>query len=145
MAAANGIRHEETLTGFKWISRVPGLAFGYEEALGYCVAPQIARDKDGVSAALLLAELAASLRARGQTVLDVLDSIAVDHGVYATDAFSVRVGDLAEIAPVMERLRSSPPHSSDGCRCRGSTTWPAVTAGCHRPTACAGSSPTTRG
>ena len=78
MAAANGIRHEETLTGFKWISRVPGLAFGYEEALGYCVAPQIARDKDGVSAALLLAELVASLRARGQTVLDVLDTIAVD-------------------------------------------------------------------
>ena len=64
IAAANGIRHEETLTGFKWISRVPGLAFGYEEALGYCVAPQIARDSDGVSAALLLAELVASLRAR---------------------------------------------------------------------------------
>ncbi len=109
MAAANGIRHEETLTGFKWISRVPGLAFGYEEALGYCVAPQIARDKDGVSAALLLAELVASLRARGQTVLDVLDAIAVNHGVYATDAFSVRVADLAQISPVMERLRSTPP------------------------------------
>jgi phosphomannomutase len=109
MAAANGIRHEETLTGFKWISRVPGLAFGYEEALGYCVAPQIARDKDGVSAALLLAELVASLRARGRTVLDVLDTIAVAHGVYATDSFSVRVADLAQIAPVMERLRSNPP------------------------------------
>jgi phosphomannomutase len=109
IAAANGIRHEETLTGFKWISRVPGLAFGYEEALGYCVAPQIARDKDGVSAALLLAELVASLRARGQTVLDVLDTIAVSHGVYATDAFSVRVADLAQISPVMERLRSTPP------------------------------------
>jgi phosphomannomutase len=114
MAAANGIRHEETLTGFKWISRVPGLAFGYEEALGYCVAPQIARDKDGVSAALLLAELVASLRARGQTVLDVLDTIAVDHGVYATDAFSVRVADLAQISPVMERLRSTPPAELDG-------------------------------
>ena len=78
---------------------MPGLAFGYEEALGYCVAPQIARDKDGVSAALLLAELVASLRARGQTVLDVLDTIAVNHGVYATDAFSVRVADLAQIPP----------------------------------------------
>ncbi len=92
----------------------PGLAFGYEEALGYCVAPQIARDKDGVSAALLLAELVASLRARGQTVLDVLDTIAVNHGVYATDAFSVRVADLAQIAPVMERLRSTPPRELGG-------------------------------
>jgi phosphomannomutase len=109
MAAAAGIRHEETLTGFKWISRVPELAFGYEEALGYCVAPQIARDKDGVSAALLLAELVAMLRSRGQTVLDVLDAIAVGHGVYATDAFSVRVADLSQISPVMERLRSTPP------------------------------------
>jgi phosphomannomutase len=78
------------------------------------VAPQIARDKDGVSAALLLAELAASLRARGQTVLDVLDTIAVNHGVYATDAFSVRVADLAQISPVMERLRSTPPRELGG-------------------------------
>ncbi|MEP6649926.1 MAG: phospho-sugar mutase, partial [Lapillicoccus sp.] len=109
MAAANGVRHEETLTGFKWISRVPGLVYGYEEALGYCVAPQIARDKDGVSAAVLLAEMAAALKAGGQTLLDVLDTIAVRHGVHATDSFSVRVADLAEIPPVMERLRSAPP------------------------------------
>ncbi len=109
IAAAAGVRHEETLTGFKWIGRVPGLAFGYEEALGYCVAPQIVRDKDGVSAALLLAELVAGLKTQGRTVLDVLDDLAVAHGVHATDAFSVRVADLAEIPPVMERLRTSPP------------------------------------
>jgi phosphomannomutase len=109
MAAAAGVRHEETLTGFKWIGRVPGLAFGYEEALGYCVAPQIVRDKDGVSAALLLAELAAGLKAERRTVLDVLDGLAVAHGVHATDSFSVRVADLGDIPPVMERLRSSPP------------------------------------
>jgi phosphomannomutase len=109
MATAAGIRHEETLTGFKWIARVPGLVFGYEEAIGYCVAPEVVRDKDGVSAALLLTEMAAGLKAKGQTLLDVLDSIATRHGVYATDAYSVRVADLAQIPPVMERLRSAPP------------------------------------
>jgi phosphomannomutase len=73
------------------------------------VAPDIVRDKDGVSAALLLAWYTAELKAEGRTLLDVLDDIAVDVGVYATDAFSVRVADLAQIAPVMERLRSEPP------------------------------------
>jgi phosphomannomutase len=109
MARAAGVRHEETLTGFKWIGRVPRLAYGYEEALGYCVAPGLVRDKDGVSAALLLAELVAGLKAQGRTPLDVLDDLAVAHGVHATDSFSVRVSDLAEIAPVLERLRTSPP------------------------------------
>ena len=65
MAAGAGIRHEETLTGFKWISRVAGLRYGYEEALGYCVDPHQVRDKDGISAALMLAEMAAGLRAPG--------------------------------------------------------------------------------
>jgi phosphomannomutase len=109
MATAAGIRHEETLTGFKWISRVPGLVFGYEEAIGYCVAPEVVRDKDGVSAALLLTEMVAGLKAKGQSLLDVLDTLAIRHGVYATDAFSVRVADLAQIPPVLERLRSAPP------------------------------------
>ncbi|HBX82120.1 MAG TPA: phosphomannomutase, partial [Propionibacteriaceae bacterium] len=109
MAAAAGVAHEETLTGFKWIARVPGLAFGYEEALGYCVAPEVVRDKDGVSAALLVAEQAAELAAAGRSLLDVLDDLAVEHGVYATDAFSVRVSDLALMPALMERLRSAPP------------------------------------
>jgi len=64
MAAGAGLRHEETLTGFKWISRVAGLRYGYEEALGYCVDPGQVRDKDGVSAALMVAEMAAGLRAQ---------------------------------------------------------------------------------
>jgi phosphomannomutase len=109
MARAAGVAHEETLTGFKWIARVPGLAFGYEEALGYCVAPDVVRDKDGVSAALLVTEQAAALAAEGRTLLDVLDDLAVEHGVYATDAFSVRVSDLALMPALMERLRSAPP------------------------------------
>jgi len=109
MARAAGVAHEETLTGFKWIARVPGLAFGYEEALGYCVAPEVVRDKDGVSAALLVTEQAAALAAVGRSLLDVLDDLAVEHGVYATDAFSVRVSDLALMPALMERLRSAPP------------------------------------
>ncbi|MBK8468832.1 MAG: phospho-sugar mutase [Actinomycetales bacterium] len=114
MAAAAGFRHEETLTGFKWIARVPGLVYGYEEALGYCVAPDVVRDKDGVSAALLVAELAAGLKARGRSVLDVLDDLALEHGVHATDAFSVRVSDVADMPALMARLRSAPPASVAG-------------------------------
>jgi phosphomannomutase len=114
IAAAAGIRHEETLTGFKWIARVPGLRFGYEEALGYCVAPHLVRDKDGVSAALLLAELAATLKAEGRSLVDLLDDIAISHGVHATDSFSVRVTDLAQIGVLMSRLRESPPTTVAG-------------------------------
>ena len=114
LAHAAGVQHEETLTGFKWIARVPGLRYGYEEALGYCVDPRSVQDKDGVSAALLLAEMAAGLRAQGRTLLDVLDDLAVAHGLHATDAFSVRVADLALIATVMGRLRSTPPGQVGG-------------------------------
>ncbi len=109
IAAAHGMRHAQTLTGFKWISRVPGLAYGYEEALGYCVSPSTVRDKDGVSAAVLVAELAAALKAQGRTLLDVLDDLARQHGLHATDQLSVRVDDLALIAEAMVRLRLQPP------------------------------------
>ncbi|WP_435770749.1 phospho-sugar mutase [Nocardioides sp. SYSU DS0651] len=109
MAAAHGQRYEETLTGFKWIGRLPGLVFGYEEALGYCVDPRNVADKDGVSAALVLCEVAASAKAAGRTLLDLLDDIAVRHGLHATDQLSVRVSDLAEIGHAMDRLRATPP------------------------------------
>jgi phosphomannomutase len=114
IARAARVSHEETLTGFKWISRVPRLRFGYEEALGYCVAPQLVRDKDGVSAALLLAELAATLKAEGRTLTDLLDDLAVEHGVHATDSFSVRVSDLAQAESLLGRLRAEPPASVAG-------------------------------
>jgi phosphomannomutase len=109
IAAAHGVEHAETLTGFKWISRVPGLVYGYEEALGYCVAPELVRDKDGITAGLLAAELAASLKARGRTLLDALDDLALAHGVHATDQLSVRMDDPSLIASAMQRLRSRPP------------------------------------
>ena len=116
LARAHGQPHEETLTGFKWIGRVEGLAFGYEEALGYCVAPDLVKDKDGVSALLRVAELAARLKAEGRTLTDRLDDIAREHGLYATDQLSVRVSDLAKIADAMTRLRTTPPEELGGLR-----------------------------
>jgi phosphomannomutase len=109
MARAAGQPHQETLTGFKWIGRIPGLAFGYEEALGYCVDPGHVKDKDGVSALLLVCELAAEAKEAGRTVRDLLDDIAREHGLHATDQLSVRFADLAEIPATMQRLREQPP------------------------------------
>ncbi|RAG87434.1 phospho-sugar mutase [Streptacidiphilus pinicola] len=109
IAEAAGLGYTETLTGFKWLSRVDDLRYGYEEALGYCVDPEAVRDKDGVSAALLLAELAATLKAQGRTLQDLLDDLAATHGLHATDQLSVRVADLRLIADAMARLREQPP------------------------------------
>ena len=119
MAEAAGQPHEETLTGFKWIARVEGLAFGYEEALGYCVDPAHVRDKDGISALLLVCELAAALKAEGRTLRDNLDRLAREHGLHATDQLSVRMSDLAQIPATMERLRTSPPTSLGGLAVEG--------------------------
>jgi phosphomannomutase len=119
LAAAYGQPHRDTLTGFKWIGRVEGLAFGYEEALGYCVAPGLVRDKDGVSALLRVAELAAQLKSEGRTLTDRLDDIAREHGLFATDQLSARFTDLAGIGAAMQRLRSSPPASLGGFAVEG--------------------------
>ena len=114
MAAAASEEHQETLTGFKWIGRIPGLAFGYEEALGYCVDPDHVKDKDGVSALLLVCELAAEAKAAGRSVRDLLDDLAREHGLYATDQLSVRFSDLEQIPATMARLREHPPTSLGG-------------------------------
>ena len=109
IAGAAGLRYAETLTGFKWISRAPGLRYGYEEAIGYCVDPEGVRDKDGITAALVLAELAAGLKASGRTLSDLLDELAVTHGLHATSQLSVRLTDLKLIDTAMARLREQPP------------------------------------
>ncbi|MFH9617527.1 phospho-sugar mutase [Streptomyces pratensis] len=114
IAGKAGLGHEETLTGFKWIARVDGLRYGYEEALGYCVDPDGVRDKDGITAALLIAELASVLKEKGRTLLDLLDDLALEHGLHATDQLSVRVEDLTVIADAMRRLRETPPVSLAG-------------------------------
>ncbi|MEU7980353.1 phospho-sugar mutase [Micromonospora sp. NPDC049081] len=113
MCAARGRAYDETLTGFKWIVRAgggtPPLAYGYEEALGYCVAPEHVRDKDGITAALTVAELAAGLKAQGRTLTDRLDELAAEFGVHHTDQLSVRVDDLRIIADAMARVRAATP------------------------------------
>jgi phosphomannomutase len=114
IATGHGARHVETLTGFKWLTRVPGLFFAYEEALGYCVLPDVVRDKDGISAALAVCEYAAVLKAQGRTLLDALDDLAGAHGVHATDQISLRVADLEQITQMMQRLRASPPATLGG-------------------------------
>ncbi|MFD7993283.1 phospho-sugar mutase [Streptomyces mexicanus] len=106
--------YAETLTGFKWIARVEGLRYGYEEALGYCVDPDGVRDKDGITAALLVTELASRLKEEGRTLRDLLDDLAVEHGLHATDQLSVRVQDLSLIADAMRRLREQPPTALAG-------------------------------
>ena len=114
IAESAGHDYQQTLTGFKWIARIPNLRFGYEEALGYCVDPDAVKDKDGVSAALLIAEMAAQLKSEGRTVQDVLDELALAHGLYVTEQVSIRVDDLLTISKIMQRLRSQTPTSVGG-------------------------------
>lgn len=109
VAARYGLQHRDTLTGFKWVSRVPDLLFGYEEALGYLVDPQVVRDKDGISAALSLLDLATELAASGSTIADQLDAFAAEFGAFASGQVATRVDDLSRIGEVMAALRSSPP------------------------------------
>jgi phosphomannomutase len=122
MAAAAGRRFVETLTGFKWIGRaaddVAGgrLAFGYEEALGFCVG-DLVQDKDGISAAVVFAEVVATQKARGRSVLDVLDDLASTYGVHLTGQWSVRVSGqdgMARLEAAMARLRAAPPATLAG-------------------------------
>ena len=116
IAAAYGQPFVYTLTGFKWIGRVPGLAYGYEEAIGYCVDPEAVPDKDGISALIRVLTLAAGLKAEGLSLADRLDEIARRYGVYETDQMSVRVQNLKIIAGAMARLRAHPPRMLAGQR-----------------------------
>lgn len=111
-----GFGFRETLTGFKWISKVPDLIFGYEEALGYCVDAEHTPDKDGISAALIIAELANRLAAQGKTIGDRLDDLGALFGHYATGQISIRVTDLALIAGLMQKLREQTPAAIDGTK-----------------------------
>ena len=114
IAKAHGLGYRHTLTGFKWISREEGLVYGYEEALGYCVAPDLVRDKDGISAAVMLADYVAELKASGRTLADAIDDLARAYGVYLTRQVSARFADLSLIGETMNRLLSAPPASLGG-------------------------------
>ena len=108
-----GLGFVETLTGFKWITKVPDLIFGFEEALGYCVDPQHTPDKDGISAALVMTQLASQLAANNVTVQQHLNSLLERYGHFATGQISIRVTDLTVISSTMARLRSNPPAQVD--------------------------------
>jgi phosphomannomutase len=120
IAQEHGARHVETLTGFKWLARAdvdtPGctLVYAYEEAIGHCVDPAAVRDKDGISAAVLVCDLVAALRNQGRTVPDALDDLARRHGVHVTAAVSRRVSNPDEAAAVMTQLRQAPPDGLAG-------------------------------
>jgi phosphomannomutase len=114
LAARHGIAHTPTLTGFKWISRVPGIAYGYEEALGYCVAPASVRDKDGISAAVLFASFASRLRAAGRTLPHELARIRTVDGVFRTQPLTFRLEDTSLIARAMAALRAHSPQELGG-------------------------------
>ncbi|MDQ4214511.1 phospho-sugar mutase [Microbacterium capsulatum] len=114
VAAHYGLDFHETLTGFKWISRAPGMLFGYEEALGYLVNPETVRDKDGISAAVALLGLAAEARGRDATIADLLDEVAAEIGFFASGQVSIRVEDVAVIGRIMAALRQDPPAAFGG-------------------------------
>ncbi|MDR3069748.1 MAG: phospho-sugar mutase [Propionibacteriaceae bacterium] len=116
IAKAHGIRHTPTLTGFKWMGRVPGLAYAYEEAIGYCVRPDLVHDKDGLATAVLAARLVARLKAEGRTIIDLLDDLARQHGLYLTSQLSGRFSDLSLIPKTMAKLRQAPPSTLAGSR-----------------------------
>ena len=109
-----GLDFKATLTGFKWISKIPNLIFGYEEALGYCIDPDNVADKDGVSAALLLANIARREKAAGRTLWDLLDDLGARYGFYATGQISIRVSDLSIIGKAMQSIRTAPPKELAG-------------------------------
>ncbi|WP_449408615.1 phospho-sugar mutase [Microbacterium maritypicum] len=109
IAAHHGLDFHETLTGFKWISRAPGIVFGFEEALGYLVNPETVRDKDGISAVVAILGLAAEAYGRGSSLADLLAELGDTYGHFASGQVSVRVEDLSMIGSVMLSLRTLPP------------------------------------
>ena len=134
VAAAHGARFETTLTGFKWIMNAAldieaagkeVLVFGFEEALGYA-AGGLVYDKDGLSAGLLMADLASECRMRGETVLDRLQNLYRRFGLWVSVQHSIRrpgPAGASEIAGAMERLGSDPPRRLGGAEVVGVTDY----------------------
>ena len=109
VAADYGIEFSYTLTGFKFVNRVPNLIFGYEEALGYLVDPDKVRDKDGISAAVDFLSMAGELQERGLTVADHLIEFADRFGAFASTQISIRVANPSDIPAISSKFRESPP------------------------------------
>lgn len=110
------LEFEQTLTGFKWLAKIEGLTFGYEEAIGYAVDTGTVNDKDGISAAIKLVQIASDLAAEGRTLLDLLDEIWARYGFHANEQISIRLNDFSQIESIMDRLRKKPPTKIAGLR-----------------------------
>lgn len=108
------LEFRETLTGFKWLAKIKDLTFGYEEALGYAVDAKTVNDKDGISAAITLAQIATDLAADGKTLLDLLDEIWARHGFHGTEQISIRLSDLSKVDVILGGLRKNPPQNIAG-------------------------------
>ncbi len=109
IAAHYNVDFQEVLTGFKWLAKIEDLAFGYEEAIGYAVDPDTVNDKDGISAALFLAQIATDLKRDGLTLLDLLNEVWARHGFHGTEQISIRVADMGAITRLLSSLRQNPP------------------------------------
>ena len=116
IAKKYGFQSEETLTGFKYIGKVSGLLFGFEEALGYLVDPDKVRDKDGISAAIVFLDLVRNLKKQGKTLADYADEFTKEFGAYVSGQISIRVSDLSEIGKLMTALRNNPPAEIAGVK-----------------------------
>ncbi len=114
IAAHYSIDFKEVLTGFKWIAKIEDLAFGYEEAIGYAVDSETVNDKDGISAALLLAHIASELKSQGLTLLDLLNEVWVRHGFHGTEQISIRVAERSQITNFLAGIRNNPPSQIAG-------------------------------
>jgi phosphomannomutase len=114
IAAHYVIDFKEVLTGFKWLAKIEDLAFGYEEAIGYAVDSETVNDKDGISAALFLAQIATDLKAQGKTLVDLLNEVWGRHGFHGTEQISIRVSDMSRITELLAGLRKNPPSQIAG-------------------------------
>jgi phosphomannomutase len=114
ISAHYGIDFKEVLTGFKWLAKIEDLAFGYEEAIGYAVDSETVNDKDGISAAIFLAQIASDLAADGKDLKDLLDEVWARHGFHATEQIAIRVADMSAISKLLANLRSNPPQEIAG-------------------------------
>ena len=114
ISAHYGIDFKEVLTGFKWLAKIEDLAFGYEEAIGYAVDSETVNDKDGISAAIFLAQIASDLATDGKDLNDLLDQVWARHGFHATEQISIRVADMSAISKLLANLRSNPPQEIAG-------------------------------
>ena len=109
IANKKGLKFEETLTGFKWISKIENLLFGYEEALGYCVDQKNVNDKDGISAAVILVQIIQELKGNGLSIFDYLEKLGNEYGFHKTDQISIRVKNLQDIDELLNRVITAPP------------------------------------